>query len=151
MSPSLLSEPQIWSFTLQKSDTVLDIKDWNESAFTLTHQCFSIHCAAHGAEELLVRLLLFTCVRIQQMFDQWIGQYIFWCSHILKQNFSSCCSHFNLIRPRWHLTTYQQYFTTARLWTGSSQMEVSTELSVTEPHQQTATEIPRDWKSHKKA
>uniref|UniRef100_A0A671VKC8 HTH cro/C1-type domain-containing protein n=1 Tax=Sparus aurata TaxID=8175 RepID=A0A671VKC8_SPAAU len=51
---------------------------------------------------------------------------------VFKQSSSSCCSHFDIMRPRRHLTIDQQYLAIARLQTGCSQTEVATELRVSQ-------------------
>ncbi|MEQ2210983.1 hypothetical protein XENOCAPTIV_023553 [Xenoophorus captivus] len=50
---------------------------------------------------------------------------------VFKQS-SSCCSHFDIMRSRRHLTTDQQNHTTARLQIGCSQTEIATELRVSQ-------------------
>ncbi len=51
---------------------------------------------------------------------------------IFKQSSSSCGSHFDIMRPRRHLTIYQQYLALARLQMGCSQREFATELKVSQ-------------------
>jgi len=51
---------------------------------------------------------------------------------VFKQSSSSCCSHFDIMRPRRQLTIDQQYLATARLLTGCSQTDVATELRVSQ-------------------
>ena len=51
---------------------------------------------------------------------------------VFKQSSSSCCSHFDIMRPRRHLTTDQQYLAIVRLQTGCSQTDVPTELRVSQ-------------------
>ncbi|XP_058234807.1 uncharacterized protein LOC131345768 isoform X2 [Hemibagrus wyckioides] len=51
---------------------------------------------------------------------------------VFKQSSSSCCSHFDIMRPRPHLTIDQQNLTIVRLQTGCSQREVATELRVSQ-------------------
>ncbi len=50
---------------------------------------------------------------------------------VFKQSSSSCCSHFDIMRPRRNLTIYQQYHI-ARLQMGCSQREVATELKASQ-------------------
>ncbi|MEQ2289646.1 hypothetical protein AMECASPLE_035336 [Ameca splendens] len=49
-----------------------------------------------------------------------------------KCSSSSCCSHFDIMRPRRHLTIDQHYLDIAALQTGCSQMEVATECRLSQ-------------------
>jgi len=51
---------------------------------------------------------------------------------VFKQPSSSCYSHFDIMRPRLHLTTDQQYLVTTRLQTRCCQTDVTTELRVSQ-------------------
>ena len=70
---------------------------------------------------------------------------------VFKQSSSSGCSHCEIMRPRRHLTMDLQAIAIAMLQSGRSQAEVAPELEASQCHQQVATEILRDWKSHRKA
>ncbi len=51
---------------------------------------------------------------------------------VFKLSSSSCCSHFDIMRPRRHLTIDHQYLAIARLQMGCSQREAATELKVSQ-------------------
>ncbi|CAK6970414.1 Transposable element Tcb1 [Scomber scombrus] len=51
---------------------------------------------------------------------------------VFTQSSSSCCSHFDIMRPRRHLTIDQQYLAIVRLQTGCSQTVLATELRVSQ-------------------
>ncbi|MEQ2231386.1 hypothetical protein ILYODFUR_039068 [Ilyodon furcidens] len=49
---------------------------------------------------------------------------------VFKQSSSSCCLHFEIMRPTQHLTVDQQYLAVARLEAGCPQVEAPIELRV---------------------
>ena len=51
---------------------------------------------------------------------------------VFEQSSSSCCSYFDITRPRRHLTIDQQWLAIARLHMGCFQRGVATELQVSE-------------------